>query len=78
MRFLPHGGLGTEVWSFSFSALKIVTSLEKGRSGDRDPQTVRGTGDPAKPSNARDQAGEAGGEAELSPRPVARMRQLGQ
>ena len=64
-------GLGTEVCSFSFSALKIVTSLDKSRSGDRDPQTVRGTGAPAKPSNSRDQARAARGEAKLSPRPVA-------
>lgn len=71
MRFLPHGGLGTEVWSFSFTALKTVTSLDKSRSGDRDPQTVPGTGAPAKPSNARDQARAARGEAKLSPRPAA-------
>lgn len=59
-------------------SFKNCDFLEKGRTGDRDPQTVRGTGAPAKPSNARDQAGEARREAELSPGRWQRMRQLGQ
>lgn len=70
MRFLPRRGLGTEVRSFPSSALEIMTSLEKGPAGGQDPQTVRGTSAPAKPKDARDQAGKAREEAKMSPRPV--------
>ena len=65
------GGLGNRgVVIFLLSFKNCDLPIQEPVRGPR-PADGAGTGAPAKPSNARDQARAARGEAKLSPRPVA-------